>query len=62
MPIGVIHDDPALSMAWLKGVPIARGATKHEVERIVEALEKVDEQTMTKTMSETVQSSVTFNA
>jgi CO dehydrogenase maturation factor len=39
-PIGVIHDDPSLSMAWLKGRPIETGATKSEMDKIVEALEQ----------------------
>jgi CO dehydrogenase maturation factor len=40
-PIGVIQDDPSLSMAWLKGAPLVEAANKHELERIVETLEKV---------------------
>jgi CO dehydrogenase maturation factor len=47
--IGTIHDDPSLSMAWLKGEPLAEAANKHELERIVEALEKVEERLVTKT-------------
>lgn len=40
-PIGVIQDDPSLSMAWLKGAPLVEAVNTHELERIVETLEKV---------------------
>lgn len=38
-PIGVVHDDPSLSMAWLKGAPLDTSKTKAEMEKIVEAIE-----------------------
>ena len=52
VPIGTIHDDPSLSMAWLRGTPLAEAANKHEVERIVEELEKAEERMMTRTVIE----------
>ena len=51
-PIGTIRDDPSLSMAWLKGAPLAVATNKHEVERIVEALEEVEERMVTKMVGE----------
>jgi len=42
VPIGVIHDDPSLSMAWLKGTPLASEKCKSEIERIVEGLEEAE--------------------
>ena len=41
-PLGVIHDDPSLSMAWLKGLPLDAAKTKPEMERIIEALERAE--------------------
>ena len=41
-PIGVIYDDPSLSLAWLQGKPLAEVKTKTEVERIVEAIETAE--------------------
>jgi CO dehydrogenase maturation factor len=41
-PVGVIHDDPSLSMAWLKGGPLDGTKTKAEVEGIIEALERTE--------------------
>jgi CO dehydrogenase nickel-insertion accessory protein CooC1 len=41
-PIGVIHDDPSLSMAWLKGAPLDTSKTKAEMEKIVEAIETAE--------------------
>jgi CO dehydrogenase maturation factor len=38
-PIGVIGDDPSLSLAWLKGEPLPTALTKAEMARIVDALE-----------------------
>ena len=43
-PIGVIHDDPSLSMAWLKGLPLDGAKTMTEMERIIEALERTESQ------------------
>ena len=41
-PMGVIYDDPSLSMAWLKGLPLDGAKTKSETERIIEALERAE--------------------
>jgi CO dehydrogenase nickel-insertion accessory protein CooC1 len=41
-PLGVIQDDPSLSMAWLKGLPLDAAKTKPEMERIIEALERAE--------------------
>jgi CO dehydrogenase maturation factor len=41
-PIGVIHDDPSLAMAWLKGAPLDTSKTKVEMEKIVEAIETAE--------------------
>lgn len=38
-PIGVIHEDPAIAMSWLKGRPLEIESTKADVARIVEQLE-----------------------
>jgi CO dehydrogenase maturation factor len=38
-PIGVIHDDPSIPIAWLRGRPLDRGESASELERIVELLE-----------------------
>ncbi len=43
-PLGVIHDTPALSMAWLLGEPLIKTQAQAEANNIVEALEKVDEE------------------
>jgi len=42
-PIGVIHEDPAIAMSWLKGRPLELANTKADVERIVEKLEVTEE-------------------
>jgi len=51
-PIGTIHDDPSLSIAWLKGEPLTKTTNNHEVERIVEELEKAEERMETRTVIE----------
>jgi CO dehydrogenase nickel-insertion accessory protein CooC1 len=51
-PIGTIHDDPSLSIAWLKGKPLTKTTNNHEVERIVEELEKAEERMETRTVIE----------
>ena len=43
-PLGIIHDTPALSMAWLLGEPLIKTHAQSEANNIVEALEKVDEE------------------
>jgi CO dehydrogenase nickel-insertion accessory protein CooC1 len=43
-PLGIIHDTPALSMAWLLGEPLIKTHAQSEANSIVEALEKVDEE------------------
>lgn len=42
-PVGVIHDAPALSMAWLLGEPLIRTPAQAQVQRIVEAIETAEE-------------------
>jgi CO dehydrogenase nickel-insertion accessory protein CooC1 len=41
-PLGVIHDTPALSMAWLMGEPLIKTPAQAEAIRIVEAMEKAE--------------------
>ena len=43
-PIGLIHDDPALAAAWLRGAPLAGGSTQGEVREIAEAIELAQEE------------------
>lgn len=43
VPIGTIHDDPQLSMDWLKGAPLAAAKTRPELNRIIGALEEAEE-------------------
>jgi CO dehydrogenase nickel-insertion accessory protein CooC1 len=38
-PIGVIYDDPAVSLAWLKGEVVGATAVKTEMTKIINALE-----------------------
>jgi CO dehydrogenase nickel-insertion accessory protein CooC1 len=38
-PVGVIHAQTAISISWLKGLPIVAPNTQEEVSRIVDALE-----------------------
>lgn len=40
-PLGVIHEDPTIPTAWLKGKPIATHATLEETSKIQERLEEV---------------------
>lgn len=42
-PIGTIHKDPSIAMAWLEGTSLEGDETKKDVERIAEALEAVEE-------------------
>jgi CO dehydrogenase maturation factor len=49
-PIGTIYDDPSLSTAWLKGESIPMETHYHELEIIVEALVKVNERMVTRTV------------
>lgn len=42
--IGTVRYDPSLSKAWLKGEPVMNIANRQEVEKIVVALEKAEEQ------------------
>jgi CO dehydrogenase nickel-insertion accessory protein CooC1 len=42
-PIGVIHRDPAISLSWLKGMPLDVTKTEMDVQRIVEELENAEE-------------------
>ncbi|MGC9468322.1 MAG: hypothetical protein ACP5HS_07015 [Anaerolineae bacterium] len=41
-PIGVIHEDRSIAMAWLAGIPLETTATKAGVERIVREVEAVE--------------------
>jgi CO dehydrogenase nickel-insertion accessory protein CooC1 len=38
-PVGVIHVEPVLAVAWLKGEPLAETAVQDEINRIIDALE-----------------------
>lgn len=42
-PIGTIHEDPSIAMAWLKGTSLEGIETKKDAERIVEELEAAEE-------------------
>jgi len=55
VPMGSIHDDPALSVAWLKGAPVAEATDIHEAEGIVKTLEEVVENKATRAMVESIQ-------
>ncbi|MEA3336643.1 MAG: P-loop NTPase [Chloroflexota bacterium] len=44
--IGVIHEDPAIAMSWLKGMPMEAANAKSDVERIVEKLERAEEKSL----------------
>lgn len=41
-PIGVIHEEPSIAMAWLTGTPLDTAATKKDVESIVRELEAAE--------------------
>ncbi len=41
-PIGVIHDDLSMSIAWLKGMPLDGKKAKQEASRIAKALEAAE--------------------
>ena len=41
-PLGVIHDAPALSMAWLRGEPLMQTPAQTEADRIVKAIETAE--------------------
>jgi CO dehydrogenase nickel-insertion accessory protein CooC1 len=41
-PIGIIHEDSSISIAWLKGIPLDREKSIQEAERIVTALEAAE--------------------
>jgi CO dehydrogenase nickel-insertion accessory protein CooC1 len=41
-PLGIIHDTPALSLAWLMGEPLIQTPAQIEADRIVEAIETAD--------------------
>jgi CO dehydrogenase nickel-insertion accessory protein CooC1 len=42
-PIGVIHRDPTISLAWLRGMPLDATTTATDVQRIVEELEHAEQ-------------------
>ena len=42
-PIGVIREDPAIAMSWLKGTSLDVTSTKKDVEKIAEKLESIAE-------------------
>jgi CO dehydrogenase nickel-insertion accessory protein CooC1 len=41
-PIGIIHEYPAISIAWLKGTPLTIPEVREEVHRIVKELEAIE--------------------
>jgi CO dehydrogenase nickel-insertion accessory protein CooC1 len=41
-PVGVIHEDLSMSIAWLKGTPLVGKKAKQEAYRIAEALETAE--------------------
>ncbi len=41
-PLGIIHDTPALSMAWLMGEPLIQTPAQAEADRIVKAMETAE--------------------
>jgi CO dehydrogenase nickel-insertion accessory protein CooC1 len=43
-PLGVIHDTPALSMAWLLGEPLIKTPAQAEADRIVKAMETAEKE------------------
>ena len=45
-PIGVIHDQASISISWLKGEPIDEIKTQDAVNKIVEALEVAEGETI----------------
>ncbi len=51
-PIGTVYDDPALSMAWLKGIPLDEATSRYNVQMIAKALEGVAEGAVSKMMAE----------
>ena len=42
-PVGVIHAQTAISISWLKGLPIEALNTQKELNRIVDAMEAAEE-------------------
>jgi CO dehydrogenase maturation factor len=50
-PIGTFQDDPALSMAWLKGMPLVQAARRAEAGRMVGALEEAAESVIDKAVA-----------
>ena len=41
-PIGIIYDDPAMSITWLKGMPLGGIEAEQEAQKIAKALETSD--------------------
>ena len=41
-PIGIIHEDPSITVSWLKGIALNVAKTKRDIERIIEKLEAVE--------------------
>lgn len=41
-PIGIIHEDASISIAWLRGMPLEREKSKQEVDYIVKGLETAE--------------------
>jgi len=41
-PIGIIHEDASISIAWLRGMPLDREKSKQEVDNIVKGLETAE--------------------
>jgi CO dehydrogenase nickel-insertion accessory protein CooC1 len=42
-PVGVIHEDPSISMSWLKGTPLEAIQAGEDIQGVVEKLEAAEE-------------------
>jgi CO dehydrogenase nickel-insertion accessory protein CooC1 len=45
-PVGIIREDPAISVAWLKGKPLASAKARADVQRVVEELEAIESEAL----------------
>jgi CO dehydrogenase nickel-insertion accessory protein CooC1 len=43
-PIGIIHEDPSITMSWLKGTSLNGAKTKEDTDRIIGELEAAEEE------------------
>jgi CO dehydrogenase nickel-insertion accessory protein CooC1 len=41
-PLGAIREDPSITLTWLKGKPLQEAGSRSDVERIIEALEAIE--------------------